>query len=240
MSMSGGMWWFDMWGGWFKTEKYMDTIKKSMALYASQSNEKTVSEVAVVYDTYARGHHRKNASLEGFLQAIARTGASYEQFALTDMDKLDSKQYKAIVLLNIHTVVPELAKWKKDNHSILYVSSVFEESADSRAYPCKDGKVHVGNGYQEYFFSDGPTSQTLRETFLTSGVHIYNFTDDIIYAYGKMVAIHAASDGEKRIFLPEKAIVTDAYSGEKMQPCDYFFDFTMKKGETRVFVTETI
>ena len=74
---------------------------------------------------------------------------------------------------------------------------------------------------------------------MTSGAHIYNFTDDIIYAYGKMVAIHAASDGEKRIFLPEKSAVTDAYSGEHMQPCDYFFDFTMKKGETRVFVTET-
>ena len=239
MSMGGGMWWFDMWGGWFKTEKYMDTIKKSLALYASQSNEKTVTSVAVVYDTYARGHHRKNASLEGVLQELARTGAAYEQFALADMDKLDPDQYKAIVLLNTHTLVPALAKWKKDNRSILYVSSAFEESADSRAYPCKDGKVHVGNGYQEYFFSDVPTSQALREAFLTSGAHIYNFTDDIIYAYGKMVAIHAASDGEKRIFLPEKSIVTDAYSGEKMQPCDYFFDFTMKKGETRVFVTET-
>ena len=239
MSMSGGMWWFDMWGGWFQTEKYMDTVKKSLALYASQAGEKPVTSVAVVYDTYARGHHRKNASLEAFLQAIARTGAAFEQFALTDMDKLDPDRYKAIVLLNTHTIVPEIKKWKTGNHSILYVSSAFAEPTDGRACPCKDGTVHVGKGYQEYFFSDVPTSQTLREAFLTAGAHIYHFTDDMIYAYGKMVAIHAASDGEKRIFLPEKSKVKDAYSGEKMQPCDYFFDFTMKKGETRVFVTET-
>ena len=240
MSMSGGMWWFDMWGGWFKTEKYMDTIKKSLELYQSQSGEKSVAEVAVVYDTYARGHHRKNASLEGFLQAISRTGVAFEQFALADMDKLDPDQYKTIVVLNTHTIVPTLAKWKNGNHSILYVSSAFEEPSDGRTCPCKDGKVHVGKGYQEYFFSDVPSSQMLREAFLTSGAHIYNFTDDIIYAYGKMVAIHAASDGEKRIFLPEKSNVTDAYSGEKMQPCDYFFDFSMKKGETKVFITDTI
>ena len=222
-----------MWGGWFKTEKYMDTIKKSMELYQSQSCEKSVTEVAVVYDTYARGHHRKNASLEGFLQAISRTGAAYEQFALADVDKLDPNQYRSIILLNTHTIVPSLAKWKTDNHSILYVSSAFEEPKEGRTCHRKDGKVHVGKGYQEYFFSDVPSSQALREAFLTSGAHIYNFTDDIIYAYGKMVAIHAASDGEKRVFLPEKSAVKDAYSGEKMQPCDYFFDFSMKKGETR-------
>ena len=240
MSMSGGMWWFDMWGGWFRTDKYMDTVKKSLALYASQLKEKPVTSVAVVYDTYARGHHRKNASLEAFLQAIARTGAAFEQFALADMDKLDPDQYKAIVLLNTHSTVPALAKWKRDSRSILYVSSAFEEPSGGRICPCKDGRVHVGKGYQEYFFSDVPSSQTLREAFLTSGAHIYNFTDDIIYAYGKAVAIHAASDGEKRIFLPEKSTVTDAYSGEHMQLCDYFFDFSMKKGETRVFVTEAV
>ena len=240
MSMSGGMWWLDMWGGWFKTEKYMDTIKKSLELYQSQSGEKPVADVAVVYDTYAREYHKNNASLEGFLQSISRTGAAYEQFALTDVNMLDPNRYKSIILLNTHTIVPEIAKWKNNCHSILYVSSAFEEPTEGSTCKCAEGKVHVGKGYQQYFFSDVPSSQTLREAFLTSGAHIYNFTDDMIYAYGKMVAIHAASDGEKRIFLPEKSSVTDAYSGEQMQPCDYFFDFSMKKGETKVFITDTI
>ena len=240
MSMSGGMWWFDMWGGWFKTEKYMDTVKKSMELYQSQLGEKPVTEVAVVYDTYARGHHRKNASLEGFLQSVSQAGAAYEQFSLVDMDKLDPTQYKAVVILNTHTVVPQLAKWKNGNHSIVYVSSAFEESADGKICPCTGGKVHIGKGYQEYFFADVPSSQAFREAFLTSGAHIYNFTNDMIYAYGKMVSIHAATDGEKRILLPEKSRVRDAYTGERMSPCDHFFDFSMKKGETRVFVTEPL
>ena len=238
MSMSGGVWWFDMWGGWFKTEKYMETVKKSLELYTSQVNEKTVAEVAVVYDTYARGYCRKNASLEGFLQAVSQSGAVYEQFSLTDMDHLDPDQYKAIILLNVHSDVSELTKWKNQNRSILYVSSAFTETEGRKIYPCTGGKVHIDKEYQEYFFSDMPSPQALREAFLTAGAHIYNFTNDMIYAYGKMVAIHAATDGEKRIFLPEKSKIRDAYTGEKMIPCDYFFDFSMKKGETRVFVTE--
>lgn len=229
-----------MWGGWFKTEKYMETVKKSHELYTSQAKEKSVAEVAVIYDTYARGYCRKNASLEGFLQAISQSGASYEQFSLTDMGKINPDQYKAIILLNVHTSVSESAKWKKQNHSILYVSSAFDEITEGKIYPCTDGKVHVGKEYQEYFFSDMPSPQALREAFLTAGVHIYNFTNDIIYAYGKMVSIHAASDGEKRIFLPEKSKVKDAYTEEEMIPCDYFFDFPMKKGETMVFITEPL
>ena len=80
----------------------------------------------------------------------------------------------------------------------------------------------------------------MRDAFIASGAHIYNFTNDIIYAYGKMVSIHAVSDGEKRIFLPQKSRIKDAYTGKKLIPCDHFFDFAMKKGETRVFITEEI
>ena len=240
MSMSGGMWWFDMWGGWFQTEKYMDTVKKSIELYASQINQKSVAEIAVVYDTYARGYSRNNASLEAFLQSVARSGAAYEQFSLTDMDKLDPARYKAIVLLNVHSVSPALEKWKAQNRSVLYVSSAWEDTDGGKICPCTGGKVRVRKEYQEYFFSEMPSPQALREAFLTAGAHIYNFTDDIIYAYGKMVSIHAASDGEKRIFLSEKSKITDAYTREEMIPCDHFFDFSMKKGETRVFTAEPI
>ena len=238
VSMGGGLWWFDMWGGWFRTEAYMETVRKSLEIYRSQINERSVAEVAVVYDTYARGYCRKNASLEGFLQAVAQSGAAYEQFSLADLERLDPDQYQSVVLLNVHTPVSAVEKWKKGNRSVLYVASAWEHTEDGGAYPCTGGKVRVGKDYQEYFFSDIPTPQALREAFLTSGAHIWNFTNDVVYAYGKTVAIHAVSDGEKRIFLPEKSKIKDAYTGETMIPCDHFFDFSMKKGETRVFLTE--
>jgi hypothetical protein len=110
---------------------------------------------------------------------------------------------------------------------------------DGTRCPCESGSVYIGHGYQEYFLSDLPSPRALREAFLMSGAHIYTFSDDMIYAYGKMVAMHAASDGEKRIFLPEKRNhIKDVYTGETLVPCGHFFDFPMKKGETSVFRVE--
>ena len=235
ISAGAGMWWFDMWGGWFKTEEYMETVDNSLKLFESQLNEKSVAEVAIVYDTYARSKYTNNAGLEGFLQLMSRTGAAYEQFALTDIDSLDLKAYNSIVLLNVHERVPEIDKWKNSNHSIIYVASERGDDANSKVCPCKEGQVYLGEEYQEYVFSDVPSAGALREAFQTAGVHIYSFTEDIVYAYGKMISIHATSDGEKRLFLPQKSSLEDAYTGEKLVPCDYFSDFSMKKGETRVF-----
>ena len=237
MSMSAGMWWFDMWGGWFQTDAYMDTVKKSLALYRSQRNESSVAKVAIVYDTYAQGAHANNASWEGILQAASMSGASYEQFSLTDLERLDMRQYRAVVLCNVRGTVPALAAWKNSHRSIVYVASA-SENDEGKLCACEGGRVRVGPAYQEYFFSDVPSPQALREAFLTAGAHIYTFNNDIVYAFGKMVALHAASDGEKRIFLPEKSKVVDAYTGERMVPCDHFFDFSMKKGETRIFIIE--
>ena len=88
---------------------------------------------------------------------------------------------------------------------------------------------------QAYKRSYALASSALREAFLAAGAHIYAFTDDIIYAYGTMVAIHAATDGEKRIYLPRRAALVDAFTDERPEPCEHFTDFYMKKGETCVF-----
>jgi beta-galactosidase len=237
--MGAGMWWFDMWGGWFHTDACMDTIRKSKELYQTLAQDTSVAQVAIVCDTYARCTYTDNASLEKVLQAISRSGVAYEQFSLTDLDKLDPGQYKSLVLLNVHTVAPALTRWKNGHHSIVYIASASDPDMDGTRCPCESGSVYIGHGYQEYFLSDLPSPRALREAFLMSGAHIYTFSDDMIYAYGKMVAMHAASDGEKRIFLPEKRNhIKDVYTGETLVPCGHFFDFPMKKGETSVFRVE--
>ena len=45
-------WWFDMWGGWFKDQEYMDLLTKMRALYKkeAQNEIKSASEIAVVLD----------------------------------------------------------------------------------------------------------------------------------------------------------------------------------------------
>jgi len=55
-------------------------------------------------------------------------------------------------------------------------------------------------------------------------------------AGGRFAAIHAITDGEKRIHFPfPVSKVYDAYTDEEVKVNDIFIDFEMKAGETRLF-----
>ena len=45
MSMSGGMWWFDMWGGWYHHESIMLEMSRMRAIAESSVNKNTLSIV---------------------------------------------------------------------------------------------------------------------------------------------------------------------------------------------------
>ena len=65
--------------------------------------------------------------------------------------------------------------------------------------------------------------------------HIYAYTDDIVYADARYVCIHAASSGQKRIYLPHMGRLRDALTGREYERYDHFTDFMMEKGETLLF-----
>ena len=159
---------------------------------------------------------------------------------MSDLDLLDPDDFRAAVFMNITSPIERIKRWRGKGRSLVYVNCVcgFGETGGYAA-KLTEGSVRVHADYQEYRFDAAPTPAVLREAFLTAGAHIYAFTDDIIYAFGTMVAIHAATDGEKRIYLPRRAALEDAFTGERPEPCEHFTDFSMKKGETRVFTVLT-
>ncbi len=240
ISCGAAMWWFDMWGGWFYTPAYMECIRRSLKLYEQQSKHKTAATVALIYDTYAGGQYADACGIGQLTQKMASSGAAFEQYALSDLDLLDPDDFRAAVFMNITSPIERIKRWRGKGRSLVYVNCVcgFGETG-GYATKLTEGSVRVHADYQEYRFDAVPTPAVLREAFLTAGAHIYAFTDDIIYAYGTMVAIHAATDGEKRIYLPRRAALEDAFTGERPEPCEHFTDFSMKKGETRVFTVLT-
>ena len=64
--------------------------------------------------------------------------------------------------------------------------------------------------------------------------HVYNLSGDVVYASDKYIAIHAASDGIKRILYPYKAKLEDVFTGEILPGNETFVDVEMKLGETRM------
>ena len=82
-------------------------------------------------------------------------------------------------------------------------------------------------------------ARLLNDLLALSGVHVYCFTEDVVYAGGRYIAIHAASGGEKRLYLPQGVTkATDAETGKPQRVNGCFLDFPMEQYETRVFRLE--
>ena len=74
----------------------------------------------------------------------------------------------------------------------------------------------------------------LREMIALSGGHIYNYSGDPVAADTRYIALHAASDGTKRIYVPGKGALKDAFTGEVLEGNETYTELRMRFGETRM------
>jgi len=78
----------------------------------------------------------------------------------------------------------------------------------------------------------------IRAIARAAGVHIWLESDDALYADNRFIGIHAASDGEKRIRLPQDRKVFDALSGASVPTDGQTISLKMKRAETSLLRLE--
>lgn len=99
--------------------------------------------------------------------------------------------------------------------------------------------LHRAADYQTFWsLPTGLPAAMVRELLLLSGAHIYVHSRDVVYAGGDYVAIHACTNGVKRLFLPGMGKAFDAFSGEGLPGTESFAELEMKTGETRLLRLE--
>ena len=108
---------------------------------------------------------------------------------------------------------------------------VLETASDDRATALlrctPDYTVYAANAL-------APSADILRKLICAAGGQAYCFDGDVIHASDTHIAIHASSDGIKRINLPFKAKLVNAFTGEALPGNETFIDVSMKTGETLV------
>ena len=82
------------------------------------------------------------------------------------------------------------------------------------------------------------TAERARLLTAAAGGQVYTFDGDIAYASGEYVAIHAASEGIKRVCVPLRARLKDLFTGETLPGNETYADIAMKFGETRILRIE--
>ena len=223
--LTGGlaMWWFDMWGGWYRDQAFMDFIVKAKAIYdraALSGQSRQTAQFAVFADGDS------GPFLTEFLLKMSRMGLPWHVFVSEDIPLVNPDDYRVGCFLSEKSWAAARERWTGDNRSLILAG--WGETGEVRVRLENGAAIYSGIGRE-------PEPALLREAANVAGAHIYAYTDDIIYADAHYVCIHAASSGQKRIYLPHMGRLRDALTGREYERYDHFTDFMMEKGETLLF-----
>jgi len=260
------VWWFDMWGGWYDHEEFMNFHRQARELYEAHTaagGSKNAAQVAVFLDD---AFFHRISPIEGYAwmyhelsKKLGHTGTPYRLYLFDDFEKIDPAEYRLALFGPVAewpaAKLDALRKWKADGRMLVFLDARNTDVSASggvrqsdetglERLPGDAQTVTDANGrttallrrhaeYSVYCTAErAPDADLLRRLILAAGGQIYAFGGDTVYASEKYLAIHAASDGIKRICVPFKAKLADVFTGEILPGNESFADVEMQKGQT--------
>ena len=285
------LWWFDMWGGWYRHPRFMAFHRQAAALYRDYvfgGGGANAAPIALFMDDetyYELGSGPVAARMDyDFFKNLGFAGTPYRMFMMDDFEALEPGRFRLAIFCCVrHWTegrMAALARWKRDGR-VLAFTGPMDCSAASNVevlkgagleplpgevgrYPAPltaravrlvtaPGDIVLANapdgGAVELLRRHGDysvyvttavnmTGERVRLLTAAAGGQVYTFEGDTIYASDRFVAIHAASDGVKRVALPLRAVLRDAFTGEALKGNETFVDILMRAGQTRLLRVE--
>ncbi len=131
---SAATWWFDMWGGWYARDEFMDFHNKARRLYESAMSDPDVkpqAPVAVFLDEDALNYFASRAGytaaelLPEQMRELGACGAPYHTYMLGDLSLVSPNDYSvALFLFPAKLTVAMKAridKWKSNGRTVFFV-----------------------------------------------------------------------------------------------------------------------
>lgn len=130
-----GIWWFDMFGGWFSDPDMLNVIERSIPLYREQKHDFFPTEVAIFVDE--RGHkyssideRRMPKAIWELFDNISLSGFSYDSYLLSDIceDSFPADKYRLCIFISACNPSDEEIsaiekKLKKDGKTLLFLGN---------------------------------------------------------------------------------------------------------------------
>ena len=211
-----GIWWFDMWGGWYHNEKIMLELSE-MKRIAEKSKEKCgvypSADTVVFIDEKAYFNNPRGSavcnSVNNLRVAMGNTGIPFDLCMVEDAKRVLDK-YKAAV----------------------FTAPLPSESGKKAMALCE--KMNI-----PYFFPEGDkiyvSTTELREFLMSKGLHCYNTANNVVYCGGGYIGIHTANEGKVEIRLPEKYRVKALFDTSFREQDTDVISLDMKKHDTALF-----
>lgn len=227
-----GGWWFDMWGGWFSDPELLAVIRQGQEFfkhYPSAAVEEMEPEVAVVVDERLQFWDKSYGSLTrqilGNRYALGKTGAPYDLYLRSDLDKIPAGKYKVVWLMGISDLSQGEQSIIERIHPVLFMHTDNSGTV-----------VHAGQASQPRIFEEKLAwkAESLAELWDQAGVHRYGQAGDIIYAGRGWLVIHSVSGGKKTLRLPFAARVIDPVRNITLADNARIVPLNLEPGDTRM------
>ena len=234
------LWWFDMWGGFYQYDEAYDAVKKSREIYEAEIKTpgRSIEEILMVFDPenlyLVNDLNERAGTFHSYPRsALGKCGMPYEVCSFNDLEKMDTSQYKFVILchpfelkaekmellqkkvLNSNrtvlwvygTVIDNEGRWNPDN-----VEKVCGIPYATEGLPVKD----MGTWKSAYVFRTDKeiNSEVMRRLALEAGCHPWCDRALPVFANSRHLCVHTLG-GEFTINLPKRyAKVTELYTGQ--------------------------
>ena len=211
-----GIWWFDMWGGWYHHKDLMQEISR-MRDIAESSKDKTVSypsaETVVFIDEKAYFNNPRctdiACSVNNIRVAMGNTGIPFDLCMTEDAEKVMGKYKVAIFTTPLPSQSGKKAMALCERHNIPYL------------FPEGD-KIYI-------------STPELRDFLVSKGVHCYNGENNVVYCGGGYIGVHTSREGDVEIKLPEKYKVRSLFGANLEEQETDVISLYMNKHQTALF-----
>ena len=185
LTKASGIWWFDMWGGWYHHKEIMHEMSK-MRNIAQGSKDKSISypsvQVVIFIDEKAYFNNPRcsdvSCSVNNIRVAMGNTGIPFDLCMTEDAPKVIDK-YKVAI----------------------FTTPLPSESGKNAMELCKSYNI-------PYLFPEGDkifiSTPELRNFLVSKGVHCYNDGNNVVYCGGGYIGVHTSCAGDISIKLPQK------------------------------------
>ena len=217
LTKASGIWWFDMWGGWYHSDEIMSEMAKMRAIAEITKDKNTEqypqAETVLFIDEKA---YLNNPTGSELCHAVSHTrirmgnsGIPFDLCLVEDAEK---------VLHNYRAAI--------------FTAPLPTDSGRAVVELCKKLSIpYLHTSEEKPFYS----VDELRDFLVSSGIHCYNSVGNVIYCGEGFLAVHSVNGGEVKITLPQKykikpLLVTDIDECETDE-----LTLNMKKFDTAVF-----
>ena len=219
ITKGSGIWWFDMWGGWYSDEKIMSTLRFLRDIHTlslDQHGAMLKSEVAVFSDerAYSRYaiNYRDAYAIRETRAAISVMGAPFDCLSVED------------------------AKSVLDGYRVAVFPTVLSSAAGYEAKAiCRERGIPFICASPEH---PALTRDELKAFAKEAGVHIYADEYDPVFVGNGYIGYHSAVAGIKTLKVPDGVKISPIFGAVDVSVSENSVSFLLGECESALFKVE--